>query len=167
MQNLKTLTFYQSWNNYFLVVQRYEQFVFRKDAVLQSLERCFQFLTEIKKKRIILVTTRPRLKTLVEKTAQKIGKEALIGKWTGGRLTNQQLRPACIIAFEPTIEILNEAQKCRIPVISFINGKNDIFQKSTSNQMQKIQFLIPTSNQNWNTIFIFCQLIIQVLQTEK
>ena len=91
----------------------------------------------------------------------------MIGKWTGGRLTNQKLRPACIILFDPTNDIINEAKKGQIPVISFLNTKNNQFNKKTVKNDMQLEFIIPTSNQSWNEIFTFCKLLVHFFHIKK
>jgi hypothetical protein len=88
--------------------------------------RSLSFLSKLQSgnKKILLVTTDVRLGALVRAAGERLNQEYFIGKWIGGKLTNQRTRPDCVVVVsnsEPlSSDILTrETSLCSIPVVVF------------------------------------------------
>ena len=164
----------------FLLGSRNGQNFLRSDCIEAASYITLQFIKLIYSKNygqgfdVLLVSTDKTLLPVLKltqstiKQKQKASKikelcniDYISGKWTGGYLTNQRKKPSCIIVFNPTQDVLREANRVNVPTISLLSGSHSKWTITKKNK-HDYTYVIPNVSTSKLVMHEICDNIIKL-----
>ena len=121
----------------------------------------FLYLMHLQRKTLLFVSTRPQCAPFIQSVAQRIDQPYSLGKWIGGRLTNQKKHPDCIVLFDPHVEILHEAALLNIPVVSFFHDART-GNICASDPSKQLHYPVPGPYASLSFMYWFLNLIVKI-----